>query len=244
MSRVFKAEHVDLASPVELPVPQVAPLSQDKTAAANPAVPPPNPVQLLAVARAEAEQILAGAEQEARAIVERARREAESLKEQARQEGLAEGRRTGFEQGLKEAAAKVAEGERIRREALAERAKIMRELKPEITQLVLRIAKKVIHDELSQNPEAVSKVIEAALERAVVKENIRLLVHPLDFPQVAAKRDEISRRSGALDLEVIPDPGIGRGGCRIETGFGLVEAQVADQFAEIERALLEVAAYE
>jgi flagellar biosynthesis/type III secretory pathway protein FliH len=66
-------------------------------------------------------------------------------------------------------------------------------------------------------------------------------LHPADYEILAAIRPELIRAGdqGGRKVEVLASDEIGRGGCRIETEIGIVDASLPTQFQEIKRQLLD-----
>ena len=78
------------------------------------------------------------------------------------------------------------------------------------------------------------------LELAAGCAEVRLRMHPDDLallgPQVEQLAAELARLGTA---QIVPDPNVTRGGCRIETESGLVDATIPTQLDEIRRQLLD-----
>ena len=174
---------------------------------------------------------------EAARIVEGARRQAEEIAaaaRQARDEAVAEGRRQGYEEG----AAQWADALRAARVRVAEAA---RKAQPEIVRLALRVAEKILRQRIEAQPEAIVPMVDEAL-RAFLAQNqsrVVLRVHPADERVLAAHRQRWLERNPTIGgIVVVPDEAIGRGGCRLESESGTVDATFGTQLEVIERHLL------
>jgi flagellar assembly protein FliH len=62
-------------------------------------------------------------------------------------------------------------------------------------------------------------------------------LHPDDFAYISAHKE---RLEAGHALELVEDRSIGRGGCLVHTEVGDVDTRIEQQFAEIERAFLEL----
>ncbi len=114
-----------------------------------------------------------------------------------------------------------------------ERDNIWDKCEKEIIKLTVAIAKKAVYEEISQNS---SKIIESVVGDALnkVKENKILRVHisPEDAEKLKAMKATGLTANGE-EGEMISDAGITRGGCRVVTDCGGVDARVETRWGEI-----------
>jgi flagellar biosynthesis/type III secretory pathway protein FliH len=100
------------------------------------------------------------------------------------------------------------------------------------------IAGRLARRELSQHPEIPLPLIREALELAAGGAELRLHLSPGDLaalkPQVEALLAEFSSLGTA---ELIADPQVTPGGCRVETRFGTIDQQFEAQLERIEEEL-------
>jgi flagellar assembly protein FliH len=100
------------------------------------------------------------------------------------------------------------------------------------------IAQRLIRRELAQKPEITLTLIREALELAVGSSELRIQMNPGDHqalrPQVETLIAELSPLGSA---ELVADPQIRPGGCRVETRFGVIDQQFEAQLARIEEEL-------
>jgi len=100
------------------------------------------------------------------------------------------------------------------------------------------IAKRLVRRELSAHPEIALESIRQSLELAAGSSELRLYLHPADCQTLRPQVDALVREvSGLGPLEVIADPGVSPGGCRVETRFGTIDQQLDAQLARIEEEL-------
>ena len=105
-------------------------------------------------------------------------------------------------------------------------------------QLATKIAARVIRREVSQQPEITLTLVKEALELATGNPEIRLRMHPEDVATMGDQVRQMARELARLgNAEVIADPQVSRGGCRLETAFGTIDQQFEAQLARIEEEL-------
>ncbi len=114
-----------------------------------------------------------------------------------------------------------------------ERDNIWDKCEKEIIKLIVAIAKKVVYEEISQNS---SKIIESVVGDALnkVKENkiLRVHINPEDAEKLKAMKATGLTADGEK-CEMISDADISRGGCRVVTDCGGVDARVETRWGEI-----------
>ena len=114
-----------------------------------------------------------------------------------------------------------------------ERDNIWDKCEKEIIKLIVAIAKKVVYEEISQNS---SKIIESVVGDALnkVKENkiLRVHINPEDAEKLKAMKAAGLTADGE-EYEMISDVDISRGGCRVITDCGGVDARVETRWGEI-----------
>jgi type III secretion system HrpE/YscL family protein len=167
------------------------------------------------------------AAEEARAIVEHAETEREAVREQARQEG--------YQSGLVQwnetlAAAFVARDEYLaRNEAM-------------LVRLAVRLAEKVIGEELRSDPGTILRIVRESLRTVRRERHLLLTVNPTEKELVRARIEELRvTLGGTREIEVAGDPKVAPGGCIVESELGIIDAQVSTQLACLEQALLRTA---
>jgi len=100
------------------------------------------------------------------------------------------------------------------------------------------IAERVIRRELAHTPQITLTLVKEALELAAGRGDVQLRMHPDD---VDALGEQVRQLAGELSRlgtpEIVADPQISKGGCRIDTRFGVIDQQVEAQLARIEQEL-------
>ncbi len=206
--------------------------------------PAPDP---LARTRQEAEEILDGARKEAdilkaeaHKVLEEARRKAAEVESEAYAQGFEQGKRDGEELGRRqyEATAQkladVIEGVREQGRLLLDK------YEAQLVQLVLEVARQIVHREVETDPDTVVRCIKAAME--LVVEGSRLSVHlnPKDAEIVGEEIQLELNAPGRHPVEIRPDPKVERGGCLLETEFGLVDATLGSRWQAVVQSIRQV----
>jgi flagellar assembly protein FliH len=168
-------------------------------------------------------------------------RAAEPLTEGER--AVEEARRQGIEEGVaattRDLAARTeAAVERFCRtveELAGYRSHLRREAEVDLVRLALSIARRILHRELTVDPDALHGLVRAGLEKLTAAEVYRLRVHP-EFVTAAS---ECLKNAGQA-IEVVADAGLEPGGAVFETAQGLLDAGAETQLNEIERGFTDL----
>jgi flagellar assembly protein FliH len=169
-----------------------------------------------------------------------------ALEERIRELGVeselraAEAHAAGVREGENAAAARLrSEAEALRTQVaeqlarLAEtRSSVLGNAESDVLQLALEIARRIVHRELTIDPDAIRGLVKVALEKLQSEKVHAVRVHP---EQEKSLKAALSRFGRAETMEIIVDPGLERGGLIFETGRGWLDASLDTQFREIER---------
>jgi flagellar assembly protein FliH len=164
----------------------------------------------------------------------------EALHAQAYQEGFAEGRRAGEEAGYRqgrasgeaEAAVLVGRLQAILDLLAAPLEDLDREVEESLVALATSIARHLLRRELRADPGQVIAVVrEAVSVLPVAARNVRLHLNPAD---AALVRERMRVGEGEESRwQIVEDPVITRGGCRVSTDVSVVDASVEQRFAAV-----------
>jgi flagellar assembly protein FliH len=149
--------------------------------------------------------------------------------------GYAQGERAGMEAGARRADAMLRRVAQTLEDLSHLRKAIVRETESQMVQLALALARRVVHREVSLDPMLVAAMAHVALERIGESTPATIKLHPEDFAIVAAHRGEAWE---SAHVRVLPEPSVARGGCVVESEFGVVDGSLDAQFEELARALL------
>ena len=104
--------------------------------------------------------------------------------------------------------------------------------------LAAEIAKRLIRGELTRQPQVPLNLVREALQLAVADGNVRLLLNPNDHRALQSQVQLLVREmSGLGETQVLADPSISPGGCRVETRFGSIDQTFEAQLARVEEEL-------
>jgi flagellar biosynthesis/type III secretory pathway protein FliH len=188
-------------------------------------------------AQERAEQILAQAQERAAEILEQARCQAEALQQEAQEQGMAHGREEVKKQLLPSLFVFAQAGQSL----IVLEEQLVNRFTPEIVRLALEIAEKVVGKQVEEDPQIVASVLERAQAEIPQARDVRIWLHPSDYHTLMELRPDLVRvgQEGGRKVEVLTSEEMGRGGCRIETEMGVVDATISTQMQEVSRQMLD-----
>lgn len=105
--------------------------------------------------------------------------------------------------------------------------------------LAAAMASKVCRREVQRQPEITVDLVREALELAGANSQVRLVLNPDDKAAIDRQLQlVIAEFSRVATAEIVADPNITRGGCRVETEFGVIDQQFEAQLKRIEEELI------
>jgi flagellar assembly protein FliH len=164
------------------------------------------------------------------ALAAEAERKMAEAFDRGRREGRAEGERAAIAQ-LDPVFARLS---RSIAEIASAGVALRREAEEDVVKLSVAIARRILHRELSLDPDAVLGLVKVALGRVDAQEVHRVRANPEDAPKIAAELDSLSL---VEKIEVLADSTLERGSLLFETKRGTFDASLTTQLAEIERGL-------
>jgi flagellar assembly protein FliH len=156
----------------------------------------------------------------------------ERIEREVYQRGFADGKTLGKEQAAAELQPVLERLSRCLSELSALRPRMRRDAEKDLVKLSIAIARRVLHRELTLDPESIEGLIKVALDRLESRELCTVRVHP---DQEAAIRILLDRFSNAHKIEIISDKSLRLGDVLLETAHGSIDASVDAQLSEIER---------
>ncbi|MGD1096149.1 MAG: FliH/SctL family protein [Bryobacteraceae bacterium] len=169
---------------------------------------------------------------ERRAAERRPEVEREKIEREAYQRGFSEGNATGREQTKAELQPVLDRLGKTLGELSTLRSRIRRDAEKDLLKLSVMIARRVLHRELTLDPESIEGLIRVALEKMQSREVCRVRAHP-DHQQ--AIKEALERYSNSHKVELIADPSLQCGDVLFETAHGTLDASIESQLREIER---------
>ena len=162
---------------------------------------------------------------------------AQAAQQQGFQAGLAQGRAEGEQKAKLEVTPLIERLARTVADLSGTRDAFRREAEEDVVRLALGVARRILHREVSIDPEALTGIIHVALGKFEARELHRVRVSVDDHPAVAAALQALRLPRG---VEAVADPTLERGAALFETVKGTLDASVDTQLDEIERGFLDV----
>ena len=117
----------------------------------------------------------------------------------------------------------------------AEFAALESQIADTVARTATALARQVVRSELVANPAQVAAVAAQAVEAVLLSaRHIRVHVNPQDLSLVADGAAEVLAARGA---RLIADPTVSRGGCRVESDLGRIDAGIESRWAQAAASL-------
>ena len=172
----------------------------------------------------DARDVVAVAEERARRIVAEAQQQRDQILEEARQQGQARG---------------LAEWNTILARARQRADELAQSWEETMLRLSIKVAEKIIGEELHVRPEAVVSIVREALKGTRTGKRMTIQVNDADLLTVRSRMKELRESLGsASDIEVISSAAVSRGGCVVESELGIIDARLETQLKCLEDALI------
>lgn len=154
------------------------------------------------------------------------------IEQEAYHRGFSEGKNVGREQAKAELQPVLDQLGRSLATLSSLRSRIRSEAEGDLLKLAISIARRVLHRELTLDPESIEGLIRVALEKLQSRELSRVRVHP---DQENAIRNALERFSNSQKVELVADSSMQCGDVVFETMHGNLDASIEAQLREIER---------
>ncbi|MCQ2739558.1 MAG: hypothetical protein MJ237_04950 [bacterium] len=166
-----------------------------------------------------------------RNLVSRAEEEAENIKKSAYEEG--------YRKGLEQSKNDLAEFKSHFVSFMSAKKDVFEFIAPDIMEISVDIAKTIIKNELSTDPQVlISTIVDVLKTISKSEPKITVRVNPKDAQFVKDVLPNINYQYGIESkINVIADPAIGDGGCVFQTNNGIVDASIDTQLEIIKKAL-------
>lgn len=159
-------------------------------------------------------------------------REMHARIEQARQAGFAQAQSMAAEDAAARLEPVLKRFARMTEELAGMRRRFRAEAEEDTVKLSIAIARRILHRELSSDPEALLGLVKAAFAKVDARETHRLRVSTEDAGILERYRSKLDLPER---MEIVADPGLECGSAVFETTRGSLDASVSAQLAEIER---------
>ena len=203
----------------------------------------------------QAREILLRAQRQAEELIAAAQEEGEELKKRMQAEGLAAGRQEGVARGMEEGkklghqAALVEHKGQLTQAvgalaaALAQVEAARRQLESdaldEVVQLAVSIARRVTKRQGMLDDQVLTENLREAMKLVVHAADVRVAVHPAQHTVLTGAMKSLQLEWPTLEhAQVIDDPSLSPGGCRVFTLHGRIDADLDGQLDRVVADLL------
>lgn len=166
-------------------------------------------------------------------------RHQQQLVEQARQQGYAQGEAAAREQASREMAVLEQRVARTVEECASLRPRLRRQVEQQAVELALAIARRILYRQIQMDPEALTGLVRAAMDKVGARDVTQIRVTPA---QVRAIQSVLASLGTPHAVQVIPDPSLEWGSLIIGTQSGELDVSVQTQLDEIERGFADLCA--
>lgn len=154
-------------------------------------------------------------------------RQIEEIQQQAYEEGFEQGRLEGIQAGQQQIAQRVAELETLMQTLAQPLEKLDSEIEQALVELAMTVARQLVRRELKAAPGEVLGVIREAMGvLPIAARDVRLYMHPEDAELI---RSTLSLSEHEQTWQIVEDPVLSRGGCRVATDSSQIDATVENR---------------
>lgn len=172
----------------------------------------------------EARDVIALAQEKAKHIIEDAQRDCDAIREQARQEGIAKG---------------LAEWNQILARAHQRADELAKDWEETMLRLSVRIAEKIIGQQLTLRPETIVEIVREVLQGARPGKQLTIQVNEVDAHEVRSRVSRLKEAvSASSEIQVVASATVPRGGCVVESELGIIDARLETQLKCLEDVLI------
>jgi len=169
-------------------------------------------------------------------LLKEAREKAIFIEKEAYEKGFSQGEKNGLELGRQRFDIIIQHFSHLLEEIKRKREELYQFYEEMLVRIVLVIAKRIIHQEISIHPEAIVDTLREAFQYTVDHHKIIVHLNPSDYNYLSS-HSSLGRDFNGIELK--ENPKINRGGCYLETSFGDIDATIDGQFSEIESFIWE-----
>lgn len=169
-----------------------------------------------------------------RNLISRAREEADSIREAAAKEG--------YQEGIARAQEDISRFRVSMQEYLNAKQEVFEYIAPDILEISIDIAQKIIKKEIAQDPQGIlDKITEILKTLSKEEPKISIRINPA---QVSLLKQDVPNILDNVGLDakimIIPDESVTEGGCVVTTANGVIDATIESQIAIIKEAFKEI----
>ncbi|GAB4072511.1 flagellar assembly protein FliH [Barrientosiimonas marina] len=161
--------------------------------------------------------------------------------EQARQEGYTDGFNQGLQRGQDDYQQLISNANDAVKAAQHDYYKTLDESHDQLLDLAVHIAEKIMHQQLSEQPESLMPLVTSAIQTVRDKSNVALYLNPADYDLISRQKDELTSFTGKdTVLSIYADDTLSEGSCLIEHPFGRIDAGIDAQLQQLRTTLREI----
>ncbi len=197
----------------------------------------------------EAENIINAAREQAQKTMEEARqalrdaqKRGEEIESQAYSMGFDQGKKDGEEIGRKQYLAVAQRLERLINRISEGAEALLPQYESQMVEVAMNAARQIVEREIIISPEIVLESIRAAMEQVVEGSAVHLHLNPADIDALEEEIREKFVVPGRQGLDIVNDPRIDRGGCLIETEYGLIDATTGAKWQAVSDTIKKILA--
>ena len=174
--------------------------------------------------------------------LDKAKRQSLEIRAHAKKEGHDEGYNDGFKKGEEAAKEEFSPFLETIQGLIADLTVFRKNMydkgEREMIEMVVGLAKKVIHFEFSTRDDAVQEMIRLAVQSVLDRESMVIKINPADKGYAESFRPELHHLFSEIkNITFEAHSGVERGGCVVETNFGVVDARMDKLGEQMDRIL-------
>jgi flagellar assembly protein FliH len=177
-------------------------------------------------------------EQESAQLVSDARRQAETIQRDAYHAGFEQGERAGQKLAAQKIEPTLHAFQSLLEAITEDRGRLIEQHRQELIKVAFALAARILHRAIELDPTAVGEVVEAALAKAGRSQQLTLQLSPHDRQLV---EQQMRARHGEAwppaSITIQEDEAVGRGGCRLLTDTGDIDATIEMQLRTLKTML-------
>jgi flagellar assembly protein FliH len=174
--------------------------------------------------------------------LDKAKSQVSDIKSSAKKEGYDSGYEDGFKKGEDSARNEFSPFLETIQGLITDltgfRKNMYDQLEREMVKMVVDLAKKVVHFEFSTRDDAVQEMIRLAVQSVLDRESMVIKINPADKGYAESFRPELHHLFSEIkNITFEAHSGVERGGCVVETNFGVVDARIEKLDEQMDRIL-------
>lgn len=150
-----------------------------------------------------------------------------------------EGYTAGYKKGELESKVLIDQAQKIVEKAKHKKEIMLKQLEPEIIEMIIAICQKLINEEVEFNQSTIHSLIRKSLGNMKYEmTDVKIKVSPDQYESVLENKDMIIQDyANPSDVKIWQEADLKKGACIIETPFGSVECNIDAQFDEIKKQM-------